>query len=311
MSTILRTEVAQRVFNTPLMMAEGKALAALSALGGRIVEGGVVLPEGARLVEHVAFENGRPSMARLSDNLGRRIDAQGAVPFDVVQNVAVIGVEGTLVHKGQYVGMSSGRTSYQGLQTQIRRAESNPHIAGVAFEIDSFGGEVAGAFETAEMIRRLSAAKPTIAILTDFALSAGYLLAAQARQIVMPETGRAGSIGVITLHADFSQALQKAGIAVTVLAAGKHKADGNPYEPLPEAVAKRIAAELEGARGAFAEAVAAGRGRRLDKAGALATEARDYRGGDALKLGLVDAVGSPNEAFDVFVAAVNRGRRPH
>jgi transposase len=64
------------------------------------------------------------------------------------------------------------------------------------FEVDSLGGELAGAFETADLIARLSAEKPTLAILTDHALSAGYLLASAARQIIMPEHGRAGSIGV-------------------------------------------------------------------------------------------------------------------
>lgn len=299
--------LAARIFNEPLMMHQGKAEAILQAVGGRLMPGGIAFVTAPVPVAHVAYENGRPSAGRLGDSLGRTYDRDARAPYDVVNGVAVLGVEGTLVHKGGYVGMSSGRTSYQGLQTQIVRAARDPAIRGVVLEVDSFGGEVAGAFETADMINRLSGIKPVMAILTDFALSAGYLLASAARQVVMPEHGRAGSIGVITLHADLSKAMEKEGVAVTVLAAGAHKADGNPYGPLPDDVAKRIKAGLETARQSFADHVGRYRGTRLPARAALATEALDYRGTDAVKLGLADAVGHPNEAFEAFLAAVNRG----
>ena len=304
--TILRPEIAARLFDTPLMVDARKASAIAAALGGRIVEGGVMVL-GAEAIEHIAFSGGRPSAGRVGDRLGRAYDREGLAPFDLVDGVAVIPVEGTLVHKGAYVGSYSGRTSYQGLQSQIVRAARSDAVKGVAFEVDSFGGEVAGAFETADMIAGLSKLKPTIANLTDHALSAGYLLAAPARQVVLPETGRAGSIGVITLHADYSERLAKDGVRVTILAAGAHKADGNPFEPLPDAVAGRIRAELESMRQTFAGAVGRYRGARLDRGRALATEAQDYRGSEAVAVGLADAVGPANDAFAAFVKAVNRG----
>jgi ClpP class serine protease len=300
--------LAARVFNEPLMMHQGKAEAILQAVGGRFCEGGFVFAHAPAPVEHVAFESGRPSAGRLGDNLGRTYDRESRAPYDVVDGVAVIGIEGTLVHKGAYVGMSSGRTSYQGLQAQVVRARRDPNVRGAVLEVDSFGGEVAGAFETADMIHALSQAKPTIAILTDFALSAGYLLASAARQVVMPEHGRAGSIGVITLHADFSKKLAKDGVTVTVLSAGAHKGEGNPYGPLPDEVAQRITQGLEVARQSFAAHVGRYRGGRFPARAALATEALDYRGTDAVRLGLADAVGNPNEAFNAFLSAVNRDR---
>ncbi|UYO50326.1 S49 family peptidase [Rhodopseudomonas palustris] len=305
--TALLPEVAARVFNTPLMIHPGKAAAMLQGVGGRIVEGGVEM-SGALPIHHVAFENGRPSAGRISDRMGRWYDSNKVDMLDRVGPVAVIGVEGTLVHKGAFVGMSSGRTSYQGLQTQIVRAARDPKVKGVAFEVDSFGGMVSGAFETASMMAELSKIKPTISILTDHALSAGYLLASAARVVVMPEHGAAGSMGVITLHADYSAALAKDGVRVTILHAGAHKADGNPYEPLPKEVADRIRGSLERARQSFAEHVGRFRGNRLTAKAALATEAQDYDGRDAVALGLADAVGDANEAFANFIAAVNKRR---
>lgn len=299
-------EIAARLFNEPLAVHEGKARTILSAIGSRVAGASIVLSEAGAVeaIAHKAFGNGRPSAGRLGDRLGRAYDADGVNPFDVVNGVAVIGIEGTLVHKGGYVGMSSGQTSYQGLQTQVVRAARNPQIRGVVFEVDSFGGEVAGAFETAKMIAELSAVKPTIAILTDHALSAGYLLASAARQIIVPEHGRVGSIGVITFHADWSAALEKEGVKVTILSSGAHKADGNPYEPLPDDVATRIRADLIAMRETFAETVGRHRGKRLTKEQAMATEAADFRGTEAVKLGLADAVGDANAAFAAFLNAI-------
>lgn len=209
--------IASRIFNAPLLYDEGKAVAFLAGLGGRIVDGGVEIVGGMPAVDHVAFENGRPSMGKVGDRLGRVLDARGIVPFDMVGSVAVIGVEGTLVHKGGWLGSNSGETSYQGLQAQVTRAQRSEAVKGVVFEIDSFGGEAAGAFQTADMIAKLSAQKPTLAILTDNALSAGYLLAAPARQLVLPAEGRTGSIGVLRMLIDARGKLEKEGLKVTMI----------------------------------------------------------------------------------------------
>lgn len=307
MNLMLAPHVSSRIFNTPLLIDARKAAAILCGIGGRLVDGGVTI-EGAGAIDHVAFQGGRASMGRLGDSLGRRIEARGDGDriLDVVDGVAIIPIEGTLVHKGKWIGSYSGDTSYEGLQTQVTRARRDNRIKGVVFEVDSFGGEAAGAFDTADMIAELSAEKPTIAILTDHALSGGYLLAAAARAIVMPETGYAGSIGVITMHADFSRAVENDGVKVTVISSGAHKADGSPFMPLPAEVAARWQAELDRSRDLFAGTVARYRGRRLSKKAALETEADVYRGADAVDAGLVDAIVRPTEAFDAFIDQVNR-----
>lgn len=298
--TILMPHVAARLFNQPLMIDPGKLAAILVGIGGRVVEGGIQLP-GVDAINHVAFASGRPSdgMGKVGDPLGRA--TEGRRIYSQIGPVAILPVEGSLIHKGKWIGQSSGETSYEGLQALINRAKTDASVKGVVFEIDSFGGEVAGAFETATMIRELSAAKPTLAILTDFALSAGYLMASQARQIVMPETGAAGSIGVVTMHVDMSKALEEAGLKVTLLHSGRHKVDGNSFEPLPEDVRSRIQARLDQSRDLFASAVAAGRGKRLSAKAALETEAQIFEGREAEKAGLIDGIIDPNQAFKAFV----------
>lgn len=295
-----------RMFNTPLLYDQRKAETVAMALGPRLVGMPVNVIAGVGGVDHVAFANGRPSLGRLGDPLGRLYESKGKEPIVVMDRVAIIGVEGTLVHKGGYVGSFSGETSYEGIQTQVARAMARDDVKGVVFEVDSYGGEVAGAFETADLIHQLSRAKPTIAILTDFAYSGGYLLASQARQIIMPEFGGAGSIGVITMHVDWSRNLANEGIDVTIFKSGEHKADGNPFQPIAPDAAARIQSRIDAMRDKFAATVARGRGSRLTKAKALKTEAQAFVADEAVDLGLADGVGNTVAAFNAFVEAVNR-----
>lgn len=298
--------ICNLLFDQPHLYHRQKAETVVRMLGPRLTGHEITVVNGAGTVEHTAFANGRPSAGVIGDRMGRAIDRGGYVPFDVVEGVAIIPIEGTLVHKGAWIGQSSGETSYQGLMTQIARAARAPQVAGIVYEVDSFGGMVNGAFEVATAMREASRVKPSIAILTDYAYSAGYLLASQARQIVMPEFGGAGSIGVVTMHADFSGYLEKEGIKVTFIQSGDHKTDGNQFEPLPQDLFDRLKAQVDAMRERFAGAVGKGRGKRFTRAQALKTEAQAFTAGEALDIGLVDAVGDPQQAFDAFIREVNR-----
>ena len=194
-------------------------------------------------------------------------------------------------------------TSYEGIAAQLQVALTDPTVRGIALDIDSFGGEVAGAFHLADRIRAARTQKPVHAFVADHALSAAYALASQADRIILPRTGAVGSIGVVAMHSDMSGALDQKGIAVTLIHAGARKVDANPYQPLPEAVRARIAGELEDLRQLFAETVAEGRGRRLDTLRALGTEAAVFRGAAAVFAGLADEVADPVTAFRAFAAA--------
>jgi capsid assembly protease len=302
---MIMPHIATRAFNTPLMIDAGKAADILAGIGGRIVDGGVSL-EGVEPVHHVAFGNGRPSAGVLFNKAAAYHDAKRIAVFDVVDNVAVIPVEGTLVYKGAYIGESSGETSYQGLQVQIKRAMNNDAIRAVVFEVDSYGGEVSGVFETTEMIAALSAKKPTLAILTDYAYSAGYLLASAARQIVMPEFGGAGSIGALIVHLDLTKKLEKDGVTATLIRAGQNKTEGSPFEPLQDDMRGQYQAIVDAVRVRFTETVGRNRGMRLPAARAMQTEARGFNATQSLEMGLVDGIGDPNQMFEAFVKSVNQ-----
>ncbi|GGG59814.1 hypothetical protein GCM10011415_02200 [Salipiger pallidus] len=298
-------QIAARVFHTPLLAAPAKAAAFIMGLGPRITGGDVEV-----LGAEVSPEASRRARASLLDErLEGDIRSGGREGYRVRDGVAVIPVTGTLVHRGAWLGQSSGETSYEGLAAQIDTARRDRMVRGVALEIDSFGGEVAGCFSLADQIRELREEKPVWAFVSDHAYSAGYAIASQATRIIMPRTAGAGSIGVICMHADYSARLEAMGMQVTVIAAGAHKADGNPYAPLPEAVRDDLQAEMEQLRGIFAETVGQGRGTRLSAEAALATEARCLIGTDAIEAGLADEIANPREAFEAFADEIN-GRAP-
>jgi len=305
---MFHAQIAQRAFNTPLLVEPSKAMAFLSGLGPRItgrqlrMVGMEVAPEGAA---HAAMP---ARTGILTNGFAEQYQRDGQAPFVLQDGIAVIEISGVLVHRGAWIGQSSGQTSYEGIAAQLAAAASDPAVRGIALEIDSFGGEVAGVFDLADAIRTARATKPVWAFVAEHAFSAGYALASQADRIILPRTGAAGSIGVVVMHADLSGQLSDAGVTVTLIHSGAHKVDGNPYAPLPDPVRERIQAEIDSIRTLFAETVAAGRGCRLSAEAALATEAGCYRGAEAIAAGLADEVSDPASAFAAFADAVN-GRR--
>ncbi len=294
--TFAMPEIAARLFDTPLMLHEAKANIIARSFGPRVLGQDIAMAD-------------TPEMGVLSQNMRELRDGWTGEKIyagpKMVGNVAVIEVEGSLVNKGSWVGKTSGMTSYEGLNIQIADCLVRDDIKAAVFEFDSFGGEVDGCFACAEELYALSQEKPTIAILTDHACSAAYLLAAACRQIVIPATGYTGSIGVITMHVDASGWAKNQGLAVTILRAGEKKARPGMFEAMSEEEYSEAVSDLEAMRSLFAETVSRYRGSRLSVEAALATQADTFRGQAAVDLGLADAVGRPKQVFEAFLAAMS------
>jgi signal peptide peptidase SppA len=217
-------------------------------------------------------------------------------------NIAVIPIHGYLAHRsmGHYPGYYTG---YGFIDNAVTEAENDPNIDGVIFDINSGGGMVSGAFESAALIRNMK--KPNVSIVDDSAYSAAYLLASATGHIFVAKTGGVGSIGVVTMHVDMSKAVEEAGYKITMLFAGDHKVDGNPYEALGADVKQRIESKLDVSYNLFVDAVATGRN--LDTMAIKNTEAATFQGDGALEVGLVDTVMSPLEAYTVFAEELSKG----
>jgi ClpP class serine protease len=285
--------IAQRLFNTPLLVEPRKAQAIMGVLAPRLGIGRLRLPDGGEL-----------SAAEMRAGVSLEADRGMGRVFEMFDGVAYIPIEGTLVNKSGSLDPWSGMTGYDGLAVKLNAAMEDPAVRGILFDIDSPGGEVAGLFDLVDQVfesRQSNGGKPIWAVASDLAASAAYALASAADLLFLPSTGQVGSIGVVTMHVDFSKALEEEGLTVTLIFAGAHKVDGHPFAPLPEAVRADIQAEIDMVYSVLAETV--GRNRpQLGEAGARATEARIFLGEGAIAGGLADGVASFREVFATMAA---------
>lgn len=217
-------------------------------------------------------------------------------PFAFANGFAIIPIAGTLINRYSY-GWSS-LTGYNFIRNQLSMALADDDVKGIVFDVHSYGGEAAGCFELAAEIRASRAVKPSVAVVDSAAYSAGYALASAASKVVLTPSGGVGSVGVITMHMDMSKALEDFGLKVTLIYEGEHKADGNPFEPLPAAVKKSIEASIHVAYESFASLVADNRAMDVQKV--RDTKSRTYRAEEAKSLGLIDAIATPSEAVRAF-----------
>lgn len=265
--------LAARLFNTPLLLHPGKLSAIVAGLGHRF---GVEPAPSAYLAPAGTQERG-----------GYQLTAAG---------IGVIDIFGALVHRSSMKADSTYLQGYDGIAAILDSALADPAVKAILLHIDSPGGEVAGAFQLAEQIHAARSRKPIAAIASDCAASAAYLIASAADTVSVTRTGMVGSIGIVTCHADLSRALDKDGIAITCIYAGAHKADGNPYQPLPPEVVAQIQADVDHYYSLFLNTVASYRP--LTPVDALkATEARTYIGPLALSAGLADFIETPDQAL--------------
>lgn len=266
--------LAARVLNQPLMMDPAWAQGFFNTLEERLGASAVkAAADTEGLSPQGAWEGGREREAR---------------PYRVEQGIAVIGITGTLVHKFGYMKPLCGMTGYDGIVARMSMAISDPDVKGMLLDIDSPGGEVSGAFDTADLIARMGKIKPVWALAGDAATSAAYLLASACSRRLITQTGTVGSIGVVVAHRCVEKQLEKAGVAITLIHAGAHKVDGNPYEALPEDVRKDIQARVDETRMMFVQKVCDHTG--LPMKTVTGTEARTFDGEEAVRLGLADEV---------------------
>jgi signal peptide peptidase SppA len=202
--------------------------------------------------------------------------------------IAVVPILGPMVKRGSFLDALFGFGNYEDVQARVDAAAADPSIDAILFEIDSPGGEAAGAFDLADKIYAVRGSKPVWAIANDSAFSAAYAIGSAADKLFLTRTGGVGSIGVLAAHVDQSGYDEKQGVKVTTITAGARKNDFNAHEPLSEDAAGFLQAEVNRLYGLFVDTVA--RNRSLSADTVRATEAALFFGDDAVKAGLADGV---------------------
>ncbi len=287
--------VSSRLFNAPLMLRPEKAEMLCAALVDRL---------GIAKLDTIDGRSLGASQLRQ-----QAMDWYDAPPktardmYTVERGVSRLCIDGTLVHKLGGVEPSSGMVGYDQIDRILDDIEANKEVGATLLDIDSPGGEVAGCFDFARKLATRGArngGKPIVAFANEMACSAAYAIACACDAVMTTRTGMVGSIGVWTMLVDMTKGLSKGGIEVTMIRAGDRKARGGPYEHADKATFEKLQSWVDETWDIFAEHVAAYRP--ITKQAVLALEGDWFTGSDAIDIGLVDAVDSPEAIFDAVAA---------
>lgn len=234
-----------------------------------------------------------------SEELQARLAAadRGATPAKGQGAIAVIPIRGIIAHRMGGMDDMSGGTSAERIGAMVKAAANDPNVGTILYDVDSPGGTVPGVQELAAQMFEVRGSKRQVALVNSLAASAAYWLASQADEIVSIPSGTAGSIGVFTVMADLTAALEKAGIKVDVIKAGKFKAEGNPYEVLSDEGRAFIQARVDEAYAQFTKDVARGRGVTPAAIRGGYGEGRALTAKEAKAAGLIDRIATVEETL--------------
>lgn len=175
--------------------------------------------------------------------------------------------------------------------------KDDDQVQAVVVRIDSPGGTVVGGEELYLGLKSLSDAKPVVAVMGSTATSAAYMAALGTSYVIAREGSVTGSIGVIMQTADVTGLMEKLGIKPEIIKSGPLKAQPNPMEPMSPEAREATREVILDMFDMFKAMVSANRDLSPEQVQTLA-DGRIFTGRQALKIGLIDAIGGEKEARD-------------
>jgi protease-4 len=212
------------------------------------------------------------------------------------KRVAIVHVAGE-IREGKSTDdlVMGGAAGSSTIAKAIREAAADDKVAAIVLRIDSPGGSALAS----DLIWREAerAKKPVVASLSDIAASGGYYIAVAADRIVAAPGTLTGSIGVVGGKLAVGGALEKVGVHTDVVSRGKNAGWLSMTEKFSDVEREAFLGTMKDVYRLFTGKVAAGRKLDQAKVEALA-EGRVYTGRQALEAGLVDRLGTLDDAID-------------
>jgi protease-4 len=217
------------------------------------------------------------------------------------QKVGVIVAAGEILDGDQPPGTIGGDSTAR----LIRQARTDKDIKAVVLRVDSPGGSVLASEEIyRELVALRAAGKPLVVSMGGYAASGGYYISAPADEIWANPATITGSIGIFAIIPTVDKTLGKIGVSTdgvgTTALSGQLRID----RPLSEGARAVLQAVTTHGYDEFVARVAAGRKKTPAEVDAIA-QGRVWAGVDAKRNGLVDQLGSFNEAV---AAAARRAK---
>lgn len=206
--------------------------------------------------------------------------------------VGIIFASGQILDGNQPAGAIGGKS----LSKLLLQAKDDKQIKALVLRIDSPGGSAFASEQIrAALLEVKQAGKPVIVSMGSVAASGGYWIASAADEIWAKPTTITGSIGIFGLFATTEKLLAKLGIYSDGVGTTDYTGLSVNRE-LPEYMSKIIQMTVENGYSNFLTVVAEGRNMTTAQVDHIA-QGRVWTGSDALRLGLVDNLGSLDDAI--------------
>jgi protease-4 len=225
-----------------------------------------------------------------------------AVPVagtDGPSRIAVIAGDGEILSAGATQNFSEAGMTGTGMAKVLKRVSDDASIKGVILRVDSPGGDAIASAEILHAAEMLSAKKPTLISMSDYAASGGYMMSMTGDHILAYSNTLTGSIGVFFGKLTLRGLYDKIGLNKYLLKRGKWSSIDSDYTPLSPEERARLHVELEAYYKGFVERVAKGRKRDYATIEPLA-QGRVWLGAQAVKNGIIDEIGG----FDRAIALI-------
>lgn len=220
-------------------------------------------------------------------------------------NIAVINLDDMIVSKTEDSGLFGEiQPDVNDYINLLEEAENNDNIDAVILRINSPGGEVIASEKLARKIKEASEKKTVVAYIETLGASGSYMAAASTDYIVAEKHSIVGSIGVRMDIVHYYGLMEKLGVNATVIKAGEYKDIGSPYRPMTPEEKAYLEKMINETYLDFVKWVAENRNMTLNETLKVA-DGKIYSGSDAQKVGLVDEVGTEEDAINAAARLAN------
>ena len=211
--------------------------------------------------------------------------------------IAIIHVEGAIVTGD--IGFNTAGSG--GIVKKINKARDDENVKGIVLRVNSPGGDVyASTMITNALEEFQSTGRPVITSMGDIAASGGVWVTTTSEEIWAENTTLTGSIGVYGVYPDLSPLAKWVGINYDGISMTKAGEIYDVRRGMNEEINKQFREGIENFYKDFVTKVA--NNREMDFSEVLKVAGgRIWRGDKALELGLVDKLGSLDDAINSMV----------
>ena len=218
------------------------------------------------------------------------------------KKVAIIYANGQIVDGTQNREVAGARFAQV-----ISEVRADSTVKAVVFRVNSPGGSVFASEQIKAEIDLTAKVKPVIASYGDYAASGGYWISNNCDKIFSNATTLTGSIGVFSMIPDISGTVKDiAHLNIVKIGSNKHSGMLSLTSPLDPEETEYMQASVERIYDRFVNIVSQGRDLEPAFVDSIA-QGRVWTGADALQIGLVDEIGTLEDALNYAINVVEPG----